>query len=167
MKYALIGSVVVMLLLSVLFIIRFAPEPVPTPDPDAGEIHFGFIREVGKSETGYAILFDEAVWLMGKEGEDAAIAAGICTDATRVECLPNNFFILNEATTTMPVQLAPEVVIALSTLTMEKDGIKEAQITPEEFMALINDAQLHWSALPYQMLVVDGTVTILEEVYVP
>lgn len=166
MKYTLIGTVVLMLFLSVLFIIRFAPEPVLT-DPSAGEIHFGFVREVGNSESGYAILFDEATWLTGKEGEDAAIAAGACTEATRLECLPNDFFILNEATTTTPVQLDGEVVIAMATLTMEAQGIKETQVTPQQFMDLINDSKLNWQSVPYQMLVVDGKVTILEEVYVP
>ncbi len=166
MKYTLIGTVVLMLLLSVLFIIRFAPEPVLT-DPNAGEIHFGFVREVGNSESGYAILFDEARWLTGKEGEDAAIAAGACTEAKRAECLPNDFFILNDATTTVPVQLDSAVVIAMATLTMEKEGVTETQITPQQFMDLINDPKLHWKSVPYQMLVVDGKVTILEEVYVP
>lgn len=55
--------------------------------------HFGFIREL--LDNGEALDFDSAVWLTGKEGEDSAIRAGVCSETTRVDCLPNEYFIEN------------------------------------------------------------------------
>lgn len=159
MKYAIGGSILVLLLIVSYFVWgNGAPQTQPQ-----SQILFGFITNV----EGNTITFDEARWLTGKEGEDAAIAAGLCTEATRAECLPNDFYILNDTTTTQPLTLADDVVIAMATLNMETDGVKETQISPDDFSQLINNPTQHWSKLPYQMIVEDGKITILEEVYVP
>ena len=164
MKYAFLGSVVVLCLLSVAFVMRQGSTTQSESTPESSDVRFGFVRTVTGDAT---LLFDEARWLTGKEGEDAAIAAGICTETTRNECLPNDFFIGNDATTTTLLVLSENVVIALLTLHMEEEGIKENLIDVAEFAKLINDPALHWNTLPYQMIVENGEVTILEEVYVP
>lgn len=140
-----------------------------TPDTEpAGQlaVRLGFINAI-QNEGGYALVFDEATWLTGKDGQDAAIVAGLCTEKTREECLPNDFFILNESTSTEIVRIAPEPLIAMQTLNMEKEGVKETEISIQEFANMINDETAHWMKLPYQILIEDGFVTIVEEVYVP
>ena len=161
MKYAVMVSIVVVLALSGLFLWRGGA--MPETSPTTSDIRFGFITAV----EGNTIVFDEARWLTGKEGEDAAIAAGLCTEATRAECLPNDFYIVNDAPTTVPLILSGDAMIAMATLHMEEEGVKETQISIEEFAKLINDSNLHWNKLPYQMIVESGEVVVLEEVYVP
>lgn len=159
-------------LLAVLFGLLFlwnrnqeAPQTALAPLPGDG-IHFGFIRAIQAGDV-HVLDFDEARWLTGKEGQDAAIAAGHCTEDARSECLPNDFFIENSATSTFPLTLSNKPVIALFTYKMEQDGVQETQIAKEEFVILINDTSAHWSQVPYQMLVEQGRVTIVEEVYIP
>lgn len=161
MKYAVLGSVLLLVGLSVLFVMRGGA--ISQPTPTSSEIRFGFITNV----DGDTITFDEARWLTGKEGEDAAIAAGLCTEATRAECLPNDFYILNEETTTEELSFTNDAVIAMATLHMEEEGVQESQISIADFEKLINDQTLHWTKVPYQMIVENGKITILEEVYIP
>src|SRR3989344_3027470 len=58
--------------------------------------YLGFIHAVGAGSRAY-IEFDDAVWLSGAAGEDAAIVAGLCTEETRSECLPNDYFLKNSS----------------------------------------------------------------------
>lgn len=166
MKTAALGIGMLLFICGALFLFSrsLSGQPPAEPQPLPGDgIRFGFIRSV----SGNTLSFDEARWLTGKEGEDAAIAAGHCTEATRTECLPNDFFIENTSTSTIPLTLADEPEIAMFTLTMEHEGVKETTISKEQLATLINDAHAHWAQLPYQMLVDQGKVTIIEEVYVP
>ncbi|MBI5456962.1 hypothetical protein HY969_04475 [Candidatus Kaiserbacteria bacterium] len=163
LKYIVIGISVCFLLVGGWYWLGSNGTPTVQQELD---VRFGFIRGVQRN-GGYALIFDPARWLAGKEGEDAAIAAGLCTETTRTECLPNDFFILNDATSTETLAIAAEPVIAMQTLEMEKEGIKETQISLEEFTRLIGDGSQSWTKVPYQLLVEGGQVTIIEEVYVP
>lgn len=162
---AVIAVLFVLLGVAMLWVREEPAAPTPQPLPGDG-IQFGFVRGI-QTENGYVIVFDAAQWLTGTEGENAAIAAGQCTEATRGECLPSGFYIENTSTSTIPLQLASEPIIAMYTLNMEEVGVTETQISKEEYAALVQDTSAHWSSLPYQMLIEQGEVTIIEEVYVP
>lgn len=162
MKFLLAGAAVLLLLAGFLFWMSRAVAPAEEP-ADQGAIRFGFILRV----DGDTITFDEAKWLTGVEAQDAAIKAGLCSEETRAECTPNDFFIVNDATTTEAVRFATNPTIAMFTLSAESEGVRETQISKEELANLINDSEAHWSKLPYQMLIENGVITILEEVYVP
>jgi len=127
------------------------------------EIDFGFIRAL----TDEAILFDDARWLSGTAGEDAAIAAGICTEETRSECLPNDFYILDQHKATTTIPLSKDLVIYMLTWHSEEESVKRQTIRLGEFTGLINDRNQHWNQLPYNITVKDGEVIVIEEVYVP
>ena len=131
-----------------------------------GDEAVGFIRAV-TTNGNYGITFDEALFLTGTEGEDAAIAAGRCTDATRSSCLPNDFIISNESETTDQLEFATGIRITMQTLGMEQDGVQEREITKQEFERLINDPQAEWRQLPYRVTKRSGLVVAIEEIYVP
>ena len=165
--FAGIGLLVVIFGALFLWNRSVVPVEAPMQQPLPGDgIKFGFVRSVATSSD-YVLMFDEARWLTGPEGEQAAIIAGICSEAARAECLPNGYFIENTSTTTIPLNFSTEPIIAMFTLTMEKESVKETSISKDAYAALINDRSAHWSQLPYQMLIEQGKVTILEEVYVP
>lgn len=167
MKYYVWGFLVLVLALLVFIIWPTDSTTVPEAVVDTSEIKFGFIREVKDADNEYVLVFDDAEWLTDAAAQDAAIEAGQCTEATREECVPNNFFIRNPDPATTELALAGDVVIAMATLNMEQEGVKETPVTAQEFADLINNANAPWSKLPYQMVVENGVVTILEEVYVP
>lgn len=157
--FSIFGSLVV--IFGIAYLLQ-----VPTRQNDIGDIRFGFIRAVEGSGP-YAIAFDEARWLTGEAAENAAIASGRCSEETRSECLPNGFFILNESDNTESYAIADDAIIAMMTLNMETENVHETQVSQQQFSDLINDEAQHWHELPYQMLVKDGVVTIIEEVYIP
>lgn len=134
--------------------------------PAGGEESVGFIRSVSTNGN-YGILFDEALWLTGTEGEDAAIAAGYCTESRRSECLPNDFIISNASETTELLEFATDISITMQTLDMEKEGVRDTIITKQEFERLINDPQAHWRQLPYRIMIRNGLVSEVEEIYIP
>lgn len=128
--------------------------------------YIGFIHDVDLS--GSRLAFDDADWLTGTEGEDAAIRAGVCTEETRRECLPNDYFIENKLASDRSMPVDNDVVVILETFSMEKTG----QIAPDEmsigaFAALIQSPTLHWKALPYRLTVSNHVVTRIEEIYIP
>lgn len=136
------------------------------PRPFADGEHLGFIRDfVFDDET---IYFDDAVWLTGKAGEDAAIAAGHCTEENRSECLPNDYFIKNELVGEERLRVAPGLRVFMQTWKMEETGeVVEREIAPYEFSKMINDPALHWHQLPYRITIENGVVTRVGEVYIP
>ncbi len=134
--------------------------------PSGGEEKVGFIRTVSTNGN-YGILFDDARWLTGTEGEDAAIAAGLCTQSTRSECLPNDFLISNERESTELLEFGTKVDITMQTLDMEENGVRDTVITKQEFERLINDSQAHWRQLPYRIMIRNGLVTEVTEIYIP
>lgn len=157
-------AVILLVVAAVLYLTFTSPR---VSGPQGGEnIRFGFIKGVSTNGN-YGIAFDEAEWLTGEEGENAAIAAGLCTEATRAECLPDGFIIKNDTTTTQNLEFDTGVTIAMFTLNMEEDGVRETHISKEDFEKLINNPRAHWKGLPYQVLLRNGLVTIIEEVYVP
>ena len=134
--------------------------------PSKGAERLGFISGV-TTNGNYGILFDEAKWLTGKEGEDAAIAADLCTEATRSSCLPNDFIIQNTSLENEPLEFANDITITMTTLKMEKEGVKPTVITRQDLQYLINDPKQNWRELPYRITVKNNLVTSIEEVYVP
>lgn len=124
----------------------------------------GFVRSVGD----HSLTFDDATWLTGTAGEDAAIRAGICTDATRAECLPNDFFIENTDTSTVSLPVSSTVKVVMQTWQMEEMGQVAPHAIPySEFKTLVNSNQKHWSALPYTITLINHKIVRIEEIYVP
>ncbi len=131
-----------------------------------GTEKLGFINGV-TTNGNYGIVFDEVEWLTGEEGENAAIEAGLCTEETRVTCLSNDFIINNPSEATQNFEFATGIVITMQTLNMEQNGVRDREITREEFEELLNDSRAHWRNLPYRITVKSGLVTSIAEVYVP
>jgi len=147
------------------FLTSFAFLPANSAALRDGE-HLGFIHAVGAGSRAY-IEFDDAVWLSGAAGENAAIAAGLCTEETRSECLPNDYFIENSSALDETVPLEANARMFMQTWEAGDQGIMEKETGLADFAALINDSALHWSKLPYTITVEGGAVTRIEEVYVP
>ncbi len=136
-----------------------------TPALSNGE-HLGFIHALIDNNT--AMDFDDAIWLTGTAAEDAAIAAGICTEETRNECTPNGYFIQNSTRDDARISIDPQTVVVMQTKNMEETGgIEAKQISLTEFASLINDQNLHWNELPYTITITNNTVTRIAEVYIP
>jgi len=128
--------------------------------------YLGYVRRVDVGDR--ILVFDDAVWLAGKAGEDAAIEAGHCTPATRSECLPNDYFIKNTTVADELLLMDQSVLLFMQTWKMEESGEVAARaIGLADFAGLINDRSLHWRQLPYAITVEGGKVTRIEEVYVP
>jgi hypothetical protein len=144
------------------WIVSAVPKPI---SESQSRVLFGYIRAVDVQNK--TIEFDDAVWLMGKDAEEAALAEGHCTEETRSDCVPNDYYILNPATSTVTLPLDTKVLVAMMTLHAESESIKETQISFEEFARLLNDTQLPWHELPYQLFEDNNSITIIEEVYVP
>jgi hypothetical protein len=126
----------------------------------------GFVYAFVDNNTGAD--FDDALWLTGKDAEDAAIQKGICTEATRAECLPNDYFIENTNESTVRIAISPEVKIIMQTWNMEETGrVEPVEISLEEFAPKINSEEFHWHHLPYYITVKDNVVVLIEEVYIP
>ena len=142
--------------------VRAIQHPIIVEEPGGG-VRFGFIRSVSGND-GTSIAFDEARWIVGDEARHAAVAAGVC-GADEEACPPNDYFIVNDATTTVELPLAQGVTIAI----VDASGAEpqtEKTISPKDFAALINDVH-HPKNIPYQLYVEHGLVTIIEETYVP
>lgn len=128
--------------------------------------HFGYIASI--TNNGAVLDFDGATWLTGQAGEDAAIRAGFCTEVSRVECLPNGYFIENTVSETVGLDLSSTVEVYLMTWQMERtEQVTKQPVRFSEFVTLINDKTLHWNQLPYNITVVGNEVTRIEEVYIP
>lgn len=128
-------------------------------------IDFGYIRSLSIASS--TLQFDDAQWMTGTAGEDAAIAAGLCTEATRSECLPNDFYIGNADDEAVTIPLASNLTIYMLTWNAGDAGIKRQSIRLNEFANLLNDASAHWNKLPYNVTVKNNAVIMIEEVYVP
>ncbi len=127
----------------------------------------GFIHGLYESDGIMVISFDDAVWLSGKEGEDAAIRAGVYTEATRAECLPNDYYILNEKKSDELLVLESKIQIVMKTWEAGERGIMDKEISLANFSALINDQKVHWNKLPYIITTTKNGVARIEEVYIP
>lgn len=127
--------------------------------------HFGFIHgvDVEKGE----IQFDNAVWLSGVEGEEAAIKAGHCTKETRFDCLPNDYFISNSLERDEVLSVDPSVVLFMKTWEVGNLGILDREIGFSDFAKLISDKSAQWDMVPYNVTIENGKVIHIEEVYVP
>ena len=128
--------------------------------------HLGFIRAFTDNNT--AIDFDDAVWLTGKTAEDAAIAARLCTEGTREECLPNDYYIQNVSTKTVRVPVDPTARIIMQTWQAESTGqVGPREVSITSLAATLNTPGLHWRELPFQITTEGNEVIRIEEVYIP
>jgi len=128
-------------------------------------IDFGFIRRLDLASR--ELSFDNALWLFGKAGEDAAIEAGLCTEASRGDCLPNDFYIYNASKGAATIPLAENITVYMVTWHAEAEGVKRQFIKLDEFAKLMNDSSQHWNQLPYNVTIKNGQAIMIEEVYVP
>lgn len=128
--------------------------------------YLGYIRDVDTAAM--ELAFDDAVWLTGAAGQEAAIEAGHCTEETRSECLPNDYFIKNAVAAEERLAIDRDALVFMQTWKMEETGeVTTREIGLEDLAGLINDPASHWGALPYRISVRDGRVTRIEEVYIP
>lgn len=141
-------------------------KPGATPVVTGQRILGGFIRSIN-TEAPVTISLDDAVWRTGTAAEDAAIRAGMCTEATRSECVPNDYFIENVSPLTMTLLVDSKAVLKMKTWNTGGVGIQDRDISVTEFASLINDASAHWNKLPYRVTIVDDMVVKIEEIYVP
>lgn len=127
--------------------------------------YFGFIHgvDVEKEE----IQFDDAVWLSGVQGEEAAIKAGHCTEETRFDCLPNDYFISNSSVKDEVLSVDSSVVLFMKTWEVGNSGILDKEIGFSDFAKLVSDKSAQWDKVPYNVTIQNGKVTRIEEVYVP
>lgn len=128
--------------------------------------HLGYIHNA--DVQGLLISFDDAAWLTGVAAQDAAIEAGLCSEANRSECTPNDYFIKNEKVRDEAVSLDRNAVLFMQTWKMEETGeVAAREISLADFARLINDQKLHWRQLPYNITVQNGKITRIEEIYIP
>lgn len=128
--------------------------------------HLGFIHNIDTDNL--TLAFDDAIWLTGTAAQDAAIEAGHCTEADRSECTPNDYFIKNEKVGDEPVSFDSNVLLFMQTWKMEETGeVTTREIGLADFAKLLNDSELHWRNLPYNITVQNGKVVRIEEVYIP
>ena len=126
----------------------------------------GFIRSITEGAS-FQVEFDDALWLTGREAEDAAIRLGVCTEGSRSECTPNGYLITNTNQETVAIFLAPEAQIEMVTYrTGEPDDGPES-ITPGEFASLINNSALPWNSVPYHVTLQNSRIIKIEEQYIP
>lgn len=128
--------------------------------------YLGFIHAVEVGEDNI-LFFDEAIWLTGQKAEDAAIAAGHCTEENRSECLPNDYFIQNSQKLDQALAMDSNMVIFMKTWNAGEQGVLDKEINLLDFSKLINDPSLHWSKLPYNVFITNEQVVRVEEVYIP
>ena len=169
MKWALwMVAIVVVVVVSFFALKSFIYEEKPEQNPawlSDGE-YLGFIHALVDNNS--AMDFDDAEWLTGVEGQNAAIAAGLCTEETRSECLPNDYFIQNTSANDARLSLASNARVFMQTKDVEETGqVGEREIPLTEFASLINDSSAHWRTLPYIITTESGAVVRINEVYIP
>jgi hypothetical protein len=142
-------------------------KPAAVPAPVGQKVLGGYIRSVNM-EAPVTIHLDDAVWLTGKSAEDSAIAAGLCTEATRATCLQNGFFISNPTQTVRSLMISPTAKLFMKTWNTGGAGIQEREIRIDEFAKLIQDGTAKWSTkVPYRVTTDNDVVIKIEELYVP
>lgn len=142
-------------------------KPAAIPAPAGQRILGGYIREINM-ESPVTMHLDDAVWLSGRNAEDSAIAAGLCTEATRATCLHNGFFISNPTQDVRALLVSPTAKLVMKTWNTGGAGIQEREIRIDEFAKLIQDGAAKWSkTVPYRVTTDNDIVIKIEELYVP
>jgi hypothetical protein len=142
-------------------------KPAAVPAPVGQRVLGGYIRAIN-TENPVTIQLDDAVWLTGKTAEDSAIAAGLCTEATRTTCLQNGFFISNPSQDVRSLIISPSAKLTMKTWNTGGAGIQEREIRVDEFAKLIQDGSAKWSkTVPYRVTTDNDIVVKIEELYVP
>lgn len=138
--------------------------------PLSNGTHLGFIHAFTDNNT--AIDFDDAELLTGKDAEEAAMAAGQCSAATRQDCAPGGYFIANPSPIDVRVVVDPQVEVYTQVWQPDETNPDTGAFAPSlfatsDFAIFINDPGLQWQHTPYTITVHNGVVTRIEEVYVP
>lgn len=147
--------------------------PTTTTSPDQppaledGE-WFGFVT-TDSSGGVVQLLIDPAEMLSGQEAHDAAVEAGFITED---EDLPNDFFIANPDVQTYLVPVADDATITVLsgeavdrvlTVSIDElatifDGTYEGEVVYGIFPGIL---------VPFDVTIVDGTATVVAQVYTP
>jgi hypothetical protein len=130
----------------------------------------GYILNVCEQGGQWRILVDEIEWLTGGDAAEAMVEAGLCA-AQEADCEPpNGFFIRNHEGRTVSYLLSEQATIFMQTLSHCLDGSFnwDEQIDLERFLQIFGgDSDSHLKTVPYQITLERGTVTGIQEVYVP
>ncbi len=128
--------------------------------------YLGYIHNVDTEKK--TLAFDDAVWLTGKVAQDAAIEAGHCTEESKSDCLPNDYFIKNSNVKDDLLLIDDNVQVIMQTWSAEETGrVENREIALADLAKVINDQSLHWRALPYNITIQNGKIICIEEQYVP
>ncbi len=128
--------------------------------------YLGHIHQIDAQKM--TLAFNEAVLLTGKPGQDAAIEAGHCTEKTRAECLPNDYFIKNIGVSDQIISISQNAHSFMQTWKMEETGkVMTREIKLSDLAELINNPSLHWQILPFNITIQNGEITHIEELYIP
>jgi hypothetical protein len=137
------------------------PSASPTPEPviEDGR-HFVFVKK-GKTGDPDTLTFDLAIFLTGKEAEQAAAEAG---DEVPV---PNDVYIINDNPKLRTLPLAPTVKIQLLKWSRCCDVVVSVDF--ETFAGYIKDPtdDFHGTLSPYWIRVQDGQIVKIQEQYLP
>ncbi|MEK7649834.1 MAG: hypothetical protein AAB367_02665 [Patescibacteria group bacterium] len=159
--------VIILLAIPPILVLAYFLYPQAPTSPATERRALGFIREIRTQNGNLVLMFDDALWLTGREAEDAAIEAGHCSTETRGECTPNDYFIENKNTQTIALELPQATLIFMETYETGEPGDKKENITTNKLVDLINDPSLHWNKLPYWITTRGTRITTIEEQYIP
>ena len=127
--------------------------------------HFGWIAEV---DPGGSLMFDLAYFYTGEEANEVAAERG---DETPV---PNDYYIVNDNPKLRDLAVAADATISVfdwnhccdERVTVDLPTFAEVMSNPDGFVE--NDGRLYYGqASPYWVTMEDGTVTEIEEQYLP
>lgn len=137
------------------------PEPVDAP-------RFGFVS-IDRQSGDVVVEFDEAEMLTGDAAVEAAVDAGVIAEG---EDLPNDFFIVDGGTSTVQLELADAVSIAVlsgddpaTTIEVDLDVLADLYDGSYEGPAVYGIAP--GQPIAMNVHTTDGVVTAMEAVYLP
>jgi hypothetical protein len=97
---------IVIIVASVVFAAWWVLDYQDTPsEPIKTSERVGYILAIESQDKNYSIQFDEVVLLTGEQAITTALRTGACTEATRNDCAPNDYFIDNKAALTTSLKL--------------------------------------------------------------
>jgi hypothetical protein len=141
----------------------FDYQDTPSEPPRTSE-RVGYILAIESLDKNYSIQFDEVALLTGEQAVAAALRTGVCTEETRDDCAPNDYFIDNKGAlaTSLKLDRKPVVMqIQKGTSTLGKSSLTE----------LVNESEKDSSHLRERLFTItldeEMTVTNIEELYLP
>lgn len=135
-----------------------APEPLITSE------RVGYILTVENQEREYEIQFDEVALLTGEPAIAAALRTGACTEETRDDCAPNDYFIDDNTAlaTSLKLDRKPTVLLV-------QDGTSTLiESSLPTILELFAQDSYDWREQLFRItLTEDRTVIKVEEIYLP